>query len=83
VTDVEVLDGPYIWKFQTEEEGKIQTDVGTLLRGNKIAAGLGRYVVPGGTRSNVKLVPKDNTISTSGFQVRAGLTISKGDEIFE
>jgi len=76
-----VPDGPYVWKYETEEEGQFQIDVRTMVKGKQIMFGLGRYIVKGGRRSNVVLVPTPSTVNTYGFQVRAGLKLSKGDEI--
>jgi len=44
--------------------------------------GLGIHVNEGGRKSNEVIKRKKDTISTVGLEVRPGLTISKGDEVF-
>ena len=74
-------DEPYIFKGE-DGDYKFQADGWEMVRGKKKCAGLGRYVVQGGRKSNVVLVPTENTLYTWGYAVRPGLTIEKGDEIF-
>jgi hypothetical protein len=74
-------------------------DLGEMVRGRQKRVGLGVHIIDGGRLSNVVLTPKydddddgaigflledrEDGLGTFGFRVRPGLTISKGEEIFQ
>ena len=76
-----------MWKTTYSEDGiksdRMQADVRDMTASGLKRPGLARYAVEGPPRKcNVRLVKKNDCLNTWGIEVREGLVIKKGDEIF-
>ena len=76
-----------MWKTTHSEDGiksdRVQADARDMTAGGLKRPGLARYAVEGPPRKrNVKLVKQKDCLNTWGIEVREGLVIKKGDEIF-
>ena len=72
----------FIYKGETEELGKFQSDARELLKGRGRSARIGRYIVRNQRKSNVVFDLKRDRVATCGFYVCSNMSIGKGDEIF-
>jgi hypothetical protein len=72
-----------VLKIEDPKEGLLQADARTMLIGKQKATGIGRYVVPHRSESNVSFQRKDGCLDTWGFKVKRGSEseIRKGEEI--
>ena len=71
----------FVLKIEDPKEGLLQADARTMGIGKQKAAGVGRYVVPRRSESNVSFQGKDGCLDTWGFKVKRGSEIQKGEEI--
>jgi hypothetical protein len=80
-------DDPFVWKTTHSEDGinwnRVQADARDMTAGGLKRPGLARYAIEGPPRKrNVKLAKQNDCLNTWGIEVREGLVIKKGDEIF-
>ena len=80
-------DDLFVWKTTYSEDRikieRVQADGRNMTAGGLYRPGLARYAVQGPLcKRNVRLVKREDRLNTWGIEVREGLVIKKGDEIF-
>ena len=69
-------------KIEDRAKGLLQADARTMVIGKEKDPGVGRYVMPLRSESNVPFQRQYSRRDTWGFEVKRGMEIRKGEEIF-